>query len=68
MEFGEYSLAELKAILEAQRTPLTPGTILLVRTGWMEGYEALPAEAKTAMSAFENVKSMGVERSRELAA
>jgi len=65
---GEYTVNELQSALEAQGTRLKPGTILLVRTGWMESYEALSPEAKAKMSSFENVKSIGVERSRETAA
>ena len=41
-----YSLEELKAALQSQGTTLKPGTILLVRTGWMESYENLPADEK----------------------
>ena len=43
-----YTLAELKAVLEHQGSALKPGTILLVRTGWMESYEKLTAEEKRA--------------------
>jgi len=62
------TLADLKAALEAQRTRLKPGSILLVRTGWMETYEQFPAEQKQEMSLFERLKAPGVEPSREMAA
>jgi kynurenine formamidase len=68
MEPGEFTLAELEAALAAQGTTLKPGSILLVRTGWMEAYEALPPEGKARMEKFENIKSIGVERSRAMAA
>jgi hypothetical protein len=41
-----YSLAELQGALQAQGTTLKPGTILLVRTGWMEAYEQCTAEER----------------------
>jgi hypothetical protein len=66
LEPGEYTLDELKAALAAQKATLKPGSILLVRTGWMEAYEALSLEEKGKMSSFENIKSIGVERSREI--
>jgi kynurenine formamidase len=61
-----YTLAELKAALEAQGTALQPGTILLVHTGWMEAYEAASIEQKRALSSMENLSSIGIEASREM--
>jgi kynurenine formamidase len=63
-----YTLRELKACLDAQETTLTPGTILLVRTGWLETYEKCSAEEKVAMSPFDKIQSTGVEASRDMAA
>jgi kynurenine formamidase len=63
-----YTLEELKAALEAQGTTLKPGTILLVRTGWMESYESLSADEKRALAPMDKLSSMGVEASREMAA
>src|SRR5260221_7485710 len=40
----KYSLDDLKEALKAQHTELKPGTILLVRTGWMGAYLKAPAE------------------------
>ena len=37
LEKDAYTVEELNAALDAQGTTLKPGTILLVRTGWMEG-------------------------------
>jgi kynurenine formamidase len=63
-----YTLTELQAALEAQGTRLRPGTILLVRTGWMESYEKLTAEDKRAMAPMEKMSSIGIEASREMVA
>jgi kynurenine formamidase len=63
-----YSLDELKATLEYQGSALKPGTILLVRTGWMESYEKLSAEEKRAIAPMEKMRSAGIEASREMVA
>jgi len=63
-----YSLEELKAVIEHQGSTLKPGTILLVRTGWMESYESLSAEQKRAIAPMENMRSAGIEASREIVA
>jgi len=63
-----YTLEELKGALESQGTTLKPGTILLVRTGWMESYESLSADQKRALAPMDKLSSMGVEASREMAA
>src|SRR5208282_1068672 len=63
-----YTLAELKAVLEHQGSGLKPGTILLVRTGWMESYEGLSAEEKRAISPMEKMRSAGIEATREMVA
>ncbi|HEY1241700.1 MAG TPA: cyclase family protein [Bryobacteraceae bacterium] len=59
---------ELKAALHAQGTTLKPGTVLLVRTGWLEAYERCTPEQKEAMVPFEKVVSIGIDPSRELVA
>jgi kynurenine formamidase len=63
-----YTLEELKGALQAQGTTLKPGTILLVRTGWMESYENLSADEKAALAPMEKLSAMGIEASREMAA
>lgn len=63
-----YSLEELKAAIEHQGSMLKPGTILLVRTGWMESYEKLSAGEKQAIAPMENMRSAGIEASREIVA
>ncbi|HTW64944.1 MAG TPA: cyclase family protein [Bryobacteraceae bacterium] len=68
LEREVYTLAELKAVLEHQKSELKPGTILLLRTGWMESYEKLTAEGKGAIAPMENMRSAGIEASREMVA
>jgi len=63
-----FTLDELKAAIEHQGSALKPGTILLVRTGWMESYEMLNAEQKTATAPMEKIRSAGIEASREMVA
>jgi kynurenine formamidase len=61
-----YTLAELQAALESQGTVLKPGSILLVRTGWMETYESLSAEGKAAVAPMETFAAAGIEASRAM--
>jgi kynurenine formamidase len=63
-----YSLEELQSALQAQGTTLKPGTILLVRTGWMESYENLSADEKRALAPMDKLSAMGIEASREMVA
>jgi kynurenine formamidase len=68
MEREVITLADLKGALESQGTTLKPGTILLVRTGWMESYDQCTTEQKGALSSFANVKAVGIEATREMVA
>lgn len=61
-----YTLDELKAALAAQGTNLKPGSILLVRTGFVETYEALSADEKRAYAPMEKMQSTGIEASRAM--
>jgi kynurenine formamidase len=63
-----YTLEELKGALQAQGTTLEPGTILLVRTGWMEAYDRCTTDQKAAMVPFDKVTSIGIDPSREMVA
>jgi kynurenine formamidase len=63
-----YTLDELQGALKAQGTTLKPGTILLVRTGWMEAYESLSADEKRALAPMDKLNAMGIEASREMVA
>ncbi|MGH6989141.1 MAG: cyclase family protein [Stellaceae bacterium] len=62
------TLADLEGALKAQNTRIEPGSVLLVRTGWMEAYEAASEAEKRAMAPMDKLKSVGVEASRELVA
>ncbi|HLK46858.1 MAG TPA: cyclase family protein [Bryobacteraceae bacterium] len=68
LEKDVYTLDELKAALQAQGTSLKPGSVLLVRTGWMEAYERCTAEEKKEMAPFEKIQATGIEATREIAA
>jgi kynurenine formamidase len=63
-----YTLAELKETLEHQQTPLKPGTILLLRTGWMESYDKASLEERRALAPIDKLQSAGIEASREMVA
>src|SRR5205085_2007325 len=63
-----YSLTDLKDALAAQRTKLEPGSILLVRTGWLGAYLASSDEQKEAMAPLDQLKACGIESSSELIA
>lgn len=62
-----YTVEELEAALEAQGSKLEPGSILLVRTGWMEAYEACSAEEKCELAPMAQIRSIGLEPSRKMA-
>ena len=68
LEGGFYGVADLEAALEAQSATLKPGSILLVRTGWMEQYQKLSPDGKRAIAPFDKVQSIGIERCREMVA
>jgi|SRR5579872_34482 len=68
LERDVITLADLKGALESQGTTIKPGAILLVRTGWMESYEQCTPEHKGSLSSFENVKAVGIEATRKMAA
>jgi kynurenine formamidase len=68
MERDVITLADLKSALEHQGTTIKPGTILLVRTGWMESYDRCTPEQKGALSSFANVRAVGIEATQEMAA
>jgi len=68
LERDVISLADFNGALERQRTKLKPGTIVLVRTGWMESYETCSAEEKRDLAPFDKIKATGIEASQEMAA
>src|SRR3984893_43435 len=61
----KYSLDDLKETAVAEGVELKPGTILLIRTGWMQAYLAASPEDKAAMAPLEGLKACGIDdRSR----
>jgi kynurenine formamidase len=68
LETGTFTVNELERALEAQGTAMAPGSVLLIRTGWLDAYERCSAERKAAMVSFDNVTSVGLEPSRETVA
>lgn len=62
-----YSLDELQGALDAQRTSLKPGSIALVRTGWMEHYEKSSDAERQSMAPIANIRATGIEASRRVA-
>lgn len=63
-----YTLDDLKNALKAQAGAIKPGSILLIRTGWMGAYEKASAEEKRTMAPLEALKSCGIEDTREMVA
>lgn len=56
-----YSLADIREALKAQGTRVKPGSILLVRTGWMGAYLNASEERKKEMAPLEALQSCGIE-------
>jgi kynurenine formamidase len=56
---------ELRDIVVAQRIDLRPGDVLCVRTGWIEAYRALEAEARVAIA--QSVRVSGLAGSEDVA-
>jgi kynurenine formamidase len=59
-----YSLADLKGALDAPGSQLKPGTILLVRTGWMQAYLDSSDDQKRAMAPIDKLTACGIDPSR----
>lgn len=68
LEPDAYTVDELEDALAMQGTELKPGSILLVRTGWLEAYEKCTEEEKRSMDSVEKVRSIGIEASRKTVA
>lgn len=58
---------DLRAVAEFQRVKLKPGDIVLIRTGFNVGYEALSEQEKITWSHSSPMKHVGVETSLEVA-
>ena len=63
-----YTIEDLTGALEAQGTAVTPGSILLVRTGWMQAYLGASPEQRQGMGTMKGLKACGLDPSRELVA
>lgn len=63
-----YTLRDIQDALKAQAKNLKPGSILLIRTGWMQAYERASEAEKKAMAPLESLKSCGIEDTREMVA
>jgi len=63
---SSYSFAEIQAAAAAQKVTLTPGTILLVRTGWMRAYKNASAEQRNTLGTLTGARAIGLEPSRDL--
>jgi kynurenine formamidase len=61
-----YRLDDIKRALKAQRTKVEPGSILLVRTGWLGAYLKASDDQKKEMAPLTALKSCGVEPSSAL--
>ncbi len=61
LEPETYSLDELKGALKAQKCELKKGTVLLIRTGWMNAYYSASPEVKKSLGSLENAKGCGVQ-------
>ncbi|KAM5354131.1 hypothetical protein ACJ41O_000781 [Fusarium nematophilum] len=56
-------LSELLAVADAQRVHFRPGDILLVRTGWVKAFRALPKLAQDALAHRPTRSSCGLDAS-----
>ena len=61
-----YSFEEIQAAAAAQQVKLTPGTILLMRTGWMRAYKDASQEQRNTLGTLLGVRAIGLEPSRDL--
>lgn len=66
----EITVEVLEAVLEAQGIEVTEGTILLLRTGWLEGYRSAPMDVREAMrgTVGSTFRCPGLESTRRMAA
>ena len=60
---AKYPLTDLQGALKAQGTVLKPGSIVLIRTGWMQAYVKATADEKAAMASLEGLRACGIESS-----
>lgn len=63
-----YPLSDLQGAAQAQGVALKPGTILLIRTGFMQAYLKASPEQKKAMGTMAGLTACGLDDSREMVA
>ena len=63
---AKYPLTDLQGALKAQGTVLKPGSIVLIRTGWMQAYVKATADEKAGMATLEGLRACGIESSSAL--
>ncbi|MGB0062090.1 cyclase family protein [Candidatus Binatus sp.] len=63
---AKYPLTDLQGALKAQGTVLKPGSIVLIRTGWMQAYVKATADEKARMATLEGLRACGIESSSAL--
>ena len=63
---AKYPLTDLQGALKAQGAVLKPGSIILIRTGWMQAYLKATADEKAAMASLEGLRACGIESSSAL--
>ncbi|MGA6972422.1 MAG: cyclase family protein [Candidatus Binatus sp.] len=60
---AKYPLTDLQGALKVQGAALKPGSIVLIRTGWMQAYLKTTADEKAAMATLEGLRACGIESS-----
>jgi kynurenine formamidase len=65
---AQYSLKDIQHALAAQGTQVRPGSIVLIRTGWLQAYRQASADEKRAMAPLDGLRSCGIEPSRDTVA
>jgi kynurenine formamidase len=63
---AKYPLTDVQDALKAQGTVLKPGSMVLIRTGWMQAYVKATADEKAAMAPLEGLKACGIDNSRAM--
>lgn len=67
LEAEEYTVADFEAALAEQSSTVTTGTILLVRTGWLQAYLGSSTDDKAVMGDKGGLRSCGIEPTRQMA-
>jgi len=65
-EADKYTVADLNGALRAQGSELRPGSIVLVRTGWMPAYLNASDEVRRRLALIEEFRACGLDNSSEM--